>query len=268
MSDDLVALINFLKRRGKTGICVAFSGGVDSAVVLKAAVMSGVRVHAVTFKTVLHPEKEIKGTVKLAKQIKAPHTILEINEFDNKKITDNTIDRCYHCKYMLFQELKKFARMNKLGRVMDGTNVDDLLDYRPGLKALQELKIVSPLADLSIDKDTVREIAREMNLPVSDKPSAPCLATRIPYNVPINPDSLTKIALGEEYLKRQGFKVVRIRLHGDVARIEIPKNGLSKFLSQKDQIINQLKKLGFVYVALDLEGFRSGSMDAVIEKRG
>lgn len=267
MSEDLLELINFMKRRGRTGICVAFSGGVDSAVVLKAAAIAKVNVHAVTFKTMLHPEKEIKDTIKLAKQMRVPHTILEINEFDNKKITDNTVDRCYHCKYMLFQQLKKYARINKLGRVMDGTNVDDLMEYRPGLKALQQLKIVSPLADLSIDKDTVREIAQEMNLSVSNKPSAPCLATRIPYNTPINPDMLTKIALGEEYLKSLGFRIVRIRLHDDVGRIEIPKRDFNKFISNKDKIITRLKKMGFIYITLDVEGFRSGSMDAVIDKR-
>ena len=267
MSEELLELISFLKKRGRTGACIAFSGGVDSAVVLNAAKLANVSVNAVTFKTMLHPEKEIKSTIRLAKQLKVPHTILEINEFDNKKIIENTVDRCYHCKYMMFEQLKKYARAHKLGRVMDGTNVDDLLEYRPGLKALQQLKILSPLADLSIDKDTVRDIAKEMELSVSQKPSAPCLATRIPYDTPIDPDTLTKIAIGEEYLKSLGFKVVRIRLHGDVGRIEIAKKDFSKFLGQKDKIITNLKKFGFIYITMDIEGFRSGSMDIVIDQR-
>ena len=247
-------------------VAVAYSGGVDSAVVLRAALMASPKVHGVIFHTMLHPMEETSEAVKLAKEMGAAVQVIEVDEFTNPAITDNPPDRCYHCKHMLFTKLKAYAREHELEVVMDGTNGDDLNQYRPGLRALKELEVVSPLAQMGLDKQQVRLMAKELGLPVSvsDKPSAPCLATRLPYNTPFDREVLDRIARGEEYLKACGFQTVRLRLHGDIARLEIPKVDFGLFLEQAEGIASQLKKLGFTYITLDLEGFRSGSMDYYI----
>lgn len=247
-------------------VAVAYSGGVDSAVVLRAALMASSKVHGVIFHTMLHPMEETSEAVKLAKEMGAAVQVIEVDEFTNPAITDNPPDRCYHCKHMLFTKLKAYAREHELEVVMDGTNGDDLNQYRPGLRALKELEVVSPLAQMGLDKQQVRLMAKELGLPVSvsDKPSAPCLATRLPYNTPFDREVLDRIARGEEYLKACGFQTVRLRLHGDIARLEIPKVDFGLFLEQAEGIASQLKKLGFTYITLDLEGFRSGSMDYYI----
>ena len=247
-------------------VAVAYSGGVDSAVVLRAALMASPKVHGVIFHTMLHPMEETSEAVKLAKEMGAAIQVIEVDEFTNPAITDNPPDRCYHCKHMLFTKLKAYAREHELEVVMDGTNGDDLNQYRPGLRALKELEVVSPLAQMGLDKQQVRLMAKELGLPVSvsDKPSAPCLATRLPYNTPFDREVLDRIARGEEYLKACGFQTVRLRLHGDIARLEIPKVDFGLFLEQAEGIASQLKKLGFTYITLDLEGFRSGSMDYYI----
>lgn len=247
------------------GICIAFSGGVDSSLLLKIASdvskEKNIDIYAVTFSTKLHPMSDITISKKLAKSMNVIHEIITIDEFQNKDILNNPIDRCYQCKKYLFTRLLQFAKSKGLKYIVDGTNADDLKEYRPGLMALSELGIISPLAKFNITKKEVREIATTLNLSVASRPSSPCLATRLPYNTKITLELLQNIEKAEDYLNSIGFKIVRVRVHKDIARIEIPTEDFNRFLQNKDNIITYFKKLGFIYVTLDLEGFRSGSMD-------
>lgn len=265
MENKYINLKNELSKLVKDGICIAFSGGIDSSLILKAACEVGKKhnknICAVTFDTKLHPLSDITISKQVAKSMKAIHKIIHVDEFENKEFLNNPIDRCYQCKKFLFTKLIKFAKDNNLKHIVDGTNADDLKEYRPGLKALNELGIISPLAKLGITKKEVRKIAKNLNISVATRPSTPCMATRLPYNTKITPDLLEKIEKGEEFLKKLGFSVVRLRVHNKIARIEIDKKEFSRFLEEKNLIIAYLKKLGFIYITLDLEGFRSGSMD-------
>jgi len=265
MSEQKQQLLQHLKTLAQGGpLCVAFSGGVDSAVVLKAACEAVETVHAVTFVTTLHPTSDLPVAKRLAEQCGARHHVVEIDEFADARIMENPPERCYYCKHLLFSTLCRYAEAQKLGTVLDGTNADDLLVYRPGLRALRELAIASPLMQLGFSKAQVRELAAEMGLEVAQRPSAPCLATRLPYGTHITRELLSRIEAGEELCKQLGFEVVRLRLHGDILRIEVPKDRFSDLLRQAETLIPQLKELGFLYITVDLEGFRSGSMDLKI----
>lgn len=256
-----------LAQLGETGLCIAFSGGVDSALLLGIAAQLPVRVHAVTFATRLHPPGDIRSAVLLAEQVKVRHTVLDIDELEDERILSNPPERCYLCKRLLFSRLRAYAAQQGLGAVVDGTNADDLNEYRPGLRALRELSIHSPLAELHIGKGQVRRMARELGLSVSEKPSSPCLATRLPYGETITAEALERIAAGESRLKAAGFAQCRLRLHGEIARIEILPEDFPAFLKRKEALVKALKELGFAYITLDMEGFRSGSMDIhLIEK--
>ena len=218
-----------------------------------------------TFETKLHAMADITVSKRVALEMGAIHKIITINEFENEAILKNPIDRCYQCKKSLFVNLTEFAKENNLKYVVDGTNGDDFNTYRPGVKALKELGVISPLAKLGITKDEVRFMAKKLGISVASRPSAPCMATRLPYNTDINIELLERIDKGEEFIRELGFTVVRLRLHKDVVRIEVMKEDLSKILQYSDKIIHYLKDLGFVYITLDLEGFRSGSMDVYLD---
>lgn len=253
------------------GICIAFSGGVDSSLILKLATNIGklknIKIYTVTFETKLHPVSDVIISKKVAKEMGAIHEIIQVNEFEDKEILNNPVDRCYRCKKLLFQTLMKFAKENNLKHILDGTNADDLKVYRPGIQALNELGVISPLAQLDITKDEVRQMAKNLGISVASRPSAPCMATRLPYGTMLDPKVLENIDKSEEYIKDLGFDVVRVRVHGDIVRIEVPKNQLSDFLQKSDNIIEFLQGLGFIYITLDLEGFRSGSMDVHISNK-
>lgn len=252
------------------GVCVAFSGGADSSLILKLATEEARRVgrtiHAVTFATTLHPSTDLPIARRVAEEMGAHHVILELDEFTDEGILQNPVDRCYRCKKMLFQRLQEYAADQGLKVILDGTNQDDLSVYRPGLKALAELGIRSPLAEAGLTKADVRALARELGISVSDRPSAPCLATRLPYGTRIRRELLDRIEAGEAYLVSQGFAVVRLRSHGDILRIEIPREDFQRFLDLSPLIIAKMHELRFLYVTLDLEGFRSGSMDLALEE--
>lgn len=253
----------------KEGVCIAFSGGVDSSLILKIACEEGIKenkkIHAVTFETKLHPVSDVSISKRVAMEMGAVHTIITINEFENEAILKNPMDRCYQCKKSLFVNLSEFAKENNLKYVLDGTNGDDLNTYRPGIKALRELGVLSPLAKFGITKEEVRAMAKELGISVASRPSAPCMATRLPYNTEISIELLERIDKGEEFIRKLGFPVVRLRLHNDIVRIEVDKEDLPKLLESKDKILDYLKGLGFVYITLDLEGFRSGSMDIYLD---
>ncbi|SHH85092.1 ATP-dependent sacrificial sulfur transferase LarE [Sporanaerobacter acetigenes] len=265
MEDKYMILQNEILKLVEEGACVAFSGGVDSSLILKMVCDAGKKynkkIYAVTFNTKLHPMEDINISKEVAKSMGAIHKIIDVDEFENEKILTNPVDRCYQCKKYLFEKLLEFAEENDIKYVLDGTNADDLKEYRPGIKALRELGIISPLAQFDINKKEVRQMAKNLNISVATRPSAPCLATRLPYNTNITFELLNKIEKAETYIKGLGFAVVRVRVHGDIVRIEIEKEEFLRFLDKKDLIISYLKDLGFIYITLDLEGFRSGSMD-------
>lgn len=247
-------------------ICLAFSGGVDSSLLLKiasdAALCTGKKVYAVTFDSRLHPSCDLEIARRVAGELGGIHEVIVVDELDQEEIRLNPVNRCYLCKRKLFMTLKELARERGIRRILDGTNEDDMHVYRPGIQALKELGIISPLAELHISKAAVKAMAAEYGISVASRPSTPCMATRLPYNTRIDYDVLDHIAQGEDYLKSVLEGNVRLRLHGDVARLEVDSSSFSRLLGMRGEVAGRLKDLGFKYVALDLEGFRSGSMDA------
>lgn len=266
----LSKLAQHLQEHIREGICVAFSGGVDSSLLLKAAcdigAASGLSVLAVTFETKLHPHGDLDEAQIMAASFGALHKIIMVDEFSDPEIHNNPIDRCYRCKKLLFQTLINYAKTQGFNYLIDGTNYDDLSSYRPGRKALEELGIHSPLLELKMSKAQIRTMAVQLGIASSNKPSAPCLATRLPYGAKLDFDLLHRIDLGEYYIKSLGFYNVRLRLHQDILRIEIDKRDFLKLLEHQEAIITKLKELGFLYITLDLEGFRSGSMDIKLNR--
>ena len=263
-------LSDYLEQHIREGIGIAFSGGVDSSLLLKLACDiakdNGSKVLAITFETKLHPHGDLEEAKAMAQGFGAEHKIIEVDEFSDPEIMFNPEDRCYRCKKLLFQTLIREAKEVGYQYLIDGTNFDDRNAYRPGMKALKELGIHSPLLELEITKAQIRSLAAELAIPSSDKPSAPCLATRLPYGTRLDFDILERIDQGEQFIKAYGFYNVRLRLHGDILRIEIEKGDFDRFMEYQESIITKLKELGFLYITLDLEGFRSGSMDIKIKK--
>lgn len=268
MADYEKRLLNYMREVCRRDVCVAFSGGVDSSVILRAACEAaaayGTTVYAVTFETRLHPKADLPEAKRAAAKAGAVHHVIYVNELDNPAILDNPVDRCYLCKKYLFEHLLTFAREKGVDTVLEGNNADDLQVYRPGVRAVRELGVHSPLAELGITKAQVREIAAEMGLSSANRPSSPCLATRLPYGTAISFELLERIDKGEQWMQQQGFAVVRLRVHGDILRIEIQKEQFAEFLAKSDIITAKMKELGFIYITLDMEGFRSGSMDVHI----
>lgn len=257
----LTQLKNRIAELGKNGLCIAFSGGVDSALILKIACDLKLRVCAVTFHTLLHPAADLQLVRRLAMEMGARLRVVELDEFSQPAVAQNSPQRCYYCKRFLFESLLETARQEGLECCMDGTNADDLSEYRPGLRALGELGIQSPLAQLGITKAQVRRLAEELGISVASRPSSPCLATRLPYGTKITREAIRQIELGETWLTQRGFPINRVRSHGGIARIEIPKADFSRFLQLGDEVTAEFREYGFDYITLDVEGFRSGSMD-------
>ncbi len=249
----------------KQDCMVAFSGGVDSSLVLRlacdAAAKSGRKVYGVTFQTRLHPSEDLAVAQKVAEEMGAEHRVIFLDELREADIADNPVDRCYRCKRYLFSELLKLAGKLSVTTVLEGTNGDDLLAYRPGIRAVRELGIRSPLAELGFDKAEVRNLAKELGISVAERPSAPCLATRFPYGAHLSYEIMERVEKGERWLRELGFYNVRLRVHGDVLRLEIDVPEFALLLQKREEIVERLKSLGFLYLTLDLEGFRSGSMD-------
>lgn len=259
MHNKFDKLSEYLSELEKQGLCLAFSGGIDSTLLLYLC--RKINILAVTFKSDFQTEEEINLTKKLCKKYNVEQTIIDIDVLSNPIISKNPKDRCYHCKRMFFEKILQNAKLNNKKYVIDGTNFDDLSVYRPGRKALYELNIISPFADFKITKQEIRNFAKECGIEIFDKPSAPCLATRFPYNTTLNKEKLLIVQKGEKILKDFGFQCCRLRIHNDIARIEILDEKFGEFLHQKNKIKDALKTCGFSYITLDIEGFRSGSMD-------
>lgn len=260
-------LREWMQKKAENDICIAFSGGVDSSLLLKIAAeeteKKGTKVYGVTFVSRLSPKADLDIARKVAEECGAEFEVLYIDESENEELLKNTRQRCYLCKKHLFSELIRWAHERGVYTVLEGTNADDLNVYRPGLKAVRELEAESPLALLEISKEEVRSFASQCGLSVASRPSAPCMATRIPYDTPLDFEVLAKLEQGELKLKEMGFELVRLRLHGDIVRIEVPREQLGQLTDHSDTAVKILKEIGFKYITLDLEGFRSGSMDEV-----
>jgi pyridinium-3,5-biscarboxylic acid mononucleotide sulfurtransferase len=241
---------------------IAFSGGVDSTFLLyRASQLWRVKYSAVTIRTIYIPKREIDEAASFCKTHGIEHTILDISF--PEEIRYNTTDRCYLCKTKLFTEVKKFADKNKFNYIVDGTNEDDNGDFRPGLRALTELGIRSPLMESGLTKNEIRELSKKAGLPTWDKPAYACLLSRIPYDTIITEKDLRMVEEAEQFLFEKGYFGTRVRLHGDIARIECMPGYLGKMVQDPDRehIIDNLRKIGFRYISLDLEGYRTGSLN-------
>jgi len=255
-------LKNILKDMGT--VLVGFSGGVDSSLLLKTAhEVLGDRVLAVIAQSDTYPEKEQKEAVKLAEEWNVRLKIIQTDELDNPKFVQNPPTRCYFCKNELFSKLKEIASSNGILFVCDGSNYEDLDDFRPGAKAAEELGVRSPLKEAGLIKDEIREISRWMGLPTWNKPSLACLSSRFPYNTEIDRDSLKQISLAEDFLRNKGFTQVRVRHHGQIARIELEPDEIVILMDPdlRRDVVENFKAFGYAYITLDLAGYRTGSMN-------
>ncbi len=246
---------------------VAFSGGVDSTLLCKAVYDAlGEKGLSVTIISPLIPQREIKLAKKSAVSIGITHKIITITELD-PMVKANPPDRCYHCKKIIFRSILRAAKEEGISVVFDGSNVDDLKDYRPGLRALKELEVVSPLVEADLHKEEIRELSRQLNLKTWDLPSYACLASRIPYYSVITGEKLSLVEKGEDYLHGLGFSQIRLRHHGEIARLEVLRDDRSRFMNPEimDQVSKELKQLGFLYVCLELEGYIMGNMNKVLK---
>ncbi|MEG6523220.1 ATP-dependent sacrificial sulfur transferase LarE [Desulfotomaculum sp. 1211_IL3151] len=245
---------------------VAFSGGIDSTLLLKIAseeIPTGVL--AVTAVSDTFTEEELQRTRELTKEFGVEHLIIQSNEMADARFVDNSPERCYYCKHLRFRTLKEIARSRGIENVLDGSNVDDLADYRPGQRAIKELGVKSPLQEVGLTKAEIRELARKKGIATWQAPAIACLASRIHYGETITKEKLYTIKEGEAFLRDLGFFPCRLRLHGNLARIEVPSDRLLDLMTLSEQVTTYLKKLGLTYVTLDMMGLRSGSMNEAIK---
>jgi pyridinium-3,5-biscarboxylic acid mononucleotide sulfurtransferase len=245
-------------------VIVAFSGGVDSTFVLKVAHDTiGDRVLALTTTSPTMPDQDRVNALEMAHRIGARHVVIDSNELEIPGYAQNPLNRCYLCKHNLFTVCEAKAREFAIDEIVDGLNLDDLNDYRPGIQAATEKRVRHPLVEAQLTKAEVRELSRGLDLPTWDRPASPCLSSRFPYGTQITLEALQKVEQGEQVLRQMGFRVARVRYHGEVARLEVESREISRLLDTqtREKLDTALKGIGFRFVTVDLKGFRSGSLN-------
>ena len=251
-------------------LLVAFSAGVDSTFLLKAAYMAiGERAIALTASSPTVPPGEIDAAKNFAHNLGCRHIVLDSHELINPSFSQNPVNRCFFCKDELYRISRAEADKLGIGTIVDGTNLDDLKDHRPGLKAADEWGVRHPLVEAEMTKEDIRRYSRALGLPTWDKPSSPCLSSRFPYGTEINLERLKKVGACEVFLKELGFREFRVRYHGDLARIEVSQNEIDHLFEKpiRETIVKKFKEVGFNFVSLDLQGFRSGSLNESLQKQ-
>jgi len=257
--------------RQMTNVLLAFSGGVDSSLLLKVVTdtLGTDRVLAVTARSATTARQELVDAVNLATRLGVPHVQFASEEMDSPEFVNNSADRCYVCKNSRFTDMVQLAGDRGIGFVVDGTNFDDHADYRPGMRAIRELGVRSPLSEANLTKNDIRLLSKKLGLPTWNKPSYACLASRIPYGMPITVEKLRQVDECEDFIRTLRLTVqVRVRHHGDTARIEVDPAGLQQLIepSVRKLVVDYFRQSGFRYVAVDLEGYRMGSMNRVLDR--
>ena len=251
-----------------SSLMIAFSGGVDSTFLLKVAhELLGGRVLALTTISPTMPEDDRRNAIKMAAEIGARHLLVDSNELEIPGYASNPLNRCYLCKHNLFAVCEQKADELGIEVIADGLNLDDLHDYRPGIKAATEMRVRHPLVDAGLTKAEIRQLSRQLGLPTWDRPASPCLSSRFPYGTRITTEGLEQVERAEQILHSLGFKIARVRHHGDIARIEVAAGEIARILDQRTREIvdGEFKELGFRFVTVDLKGFRSGSLNEGIK---
>ena len=266
-------LNNKLKRlkriiSGYGSCAVAFSGGVDSTLLLKVA--SGLlpkdKLLAVTANSPTYPAEELSAARQTARILGVRHKIIKTCELKNKKFLSNPVNRCYFCKKELFSKMSSLARKNGIISVLDASNLSDSGDFRPGNLAKEESGVRSPFVEAGFTKEDIRKASKQLKLPTWDKPNLACLASRIPYGTKISVGLLKKVHRAENYLKDMGFRQVRVRHYNGLCRIEVYRNEIPRFIKEREEVVDKLKKLGYNYITVDLNGYRTGSLNEVIRR--